>query len=143
MLSFNHRPLTFGFLLLICNGLSACSRTTTDHDLAPPNAEGHEQKSEVVLVKRERVKHRPSDLTPIDVRKLKSLGFPTVTIGYCVSKRGRVEDTKIVESSGDQALDQSIIDWLKRWRFHPGKTTEGVVKICTELQMNFRKQVES
>jgi protein TonB len=43
----------------------------------------------------------------------------SVTLSYTVNGEGRVEDARVVKSSGDSRLDQAALEAAKKWRYKP------------------------
>ena len=67
-----------------------------------------------------------------------NLGCPcTVVVWAVVGRDGRVHDPRVVRRV-DAKLDGMAIEWVKKWRFEPGRKNNQTVAVETDLEVRFR-----
>ena len=60
-----------------------------------------------------------------------------VVVKALVSKKGRVEKVRIIESKPDGVFDTHVVDAVKQWQFQPASYEGKKVKTWIELPFNF------
>ena len=66
-----------------------------------------------------------------DVSEGKKLLTNRVEVIFILSADGSVENVEIATPSGSEAIDSSILESLKRWKFYPALDEKGVPKKTT------------
>jgi protein TonB len=66
-----------------------------------------------------------------------NLGCPcTVVVWAVVGRDGLVHDPRVVRRV-DARLDDMAIEWVKKWRFEPGRKNDKTVAVETNLEVTF------
>ncbi|HSY98189.1 MAG TPA: energy transducer TonB [Terriglobales bacterium] len=67
-----------------------------------------------------------------------NLGCPcTVVVWAVVGRDGLVHEPRVVRRV-DAKLDGKAIEWVKKWRFEPGRKNDKTVAVETNLEVTFR-----
>lgn len=62
--------------------------------------------------------YRPPFSPPMEARR-KGKGLRTVTVRLVIGLTGQVETSELAQSSGVDSLDDSVVKWVRKWRFAP------------------------
>lgn len=81
-------------------------------------------------------KKNPSPKYPRRARKLRYEGV--VILDVQVDENGKVNDLKILESSGYEILDKAAVSSVKRWLFEPGTRNGEKVKMWVSVPIRFQ-----
>ena len=76
--------------------------------------------------------------TPTLLANSSNLGCPcTVAVWAVIGRDGLVHDPRVVRRV-DAKLDGMAIEWVKKWRFEPGRRNDKTVAVETNLEVTFR-----
>jgi protein TonB len=62
----------------------------------------------------------------------------TVVVEALIDPAGVVRDTRIVQGSGHESLDQAAWDAVKEWRFRPGQREGRSASMWVRIPVTFR-----
>jgi protein TonB len=92
--------------------------------------------STAIQLARPLYKQNPSPKYP---RRARKLGYQGVVIlEVLVNDNGKVNDIKILESSGHKILDKAAVSSVKRWMFEPGTRNGEKVKMWVRIPIRFK-----
>lgn len=77
------------------------------------------------------------------VGRLDSAVSGVATVRFRVTEGGAVNDPRVVESSGHEALDDAIAAIATSFEFSPGSTSSGPVEVPMEYVVGFRADTRS
>ena len=76
---------------------------------------------------------------PLYPRKARRLGYEgMVMLKVLIDENGRVDDLKLLESSGYGILDRAALATVKRWRFEPGSEDGKKKKMWLKVPIRFQ-----
>ena len=120
-------------MVLVAASLAACSSVPLDESQGSGSGSGNGSgngsgEGRGVPVKPPRLLREVAPVYPASARNSGATGVVTVRI--LVGADGSVEDVTVVGSSGNGAMDNSVVTAVNKWRFSPAKDKYGQNARC-------------